>query len=296
MLLNAVFALAVAAGVSAHGFISGIQIGDETFDGPLPFSKNNAASPIHKISTTFPITSATDASMNCGQGSQAASEVAAVKAGQKITISWKSGQNKNWGHSLGPIMTYLAQVPAGQTADKFDTRNAKFFKIDEVGQTGGAGTGWVQASIKEGKTFDVTIPQGLPAGDYVMRHELIALHFATKKDGAQFYPGCVNLRVDGGAASPKAIAADTVEFPGGYVANDKSLFVPDLHSNSFVYTFPGPQLAKSFAGAASVPGNTTDSLVRTTATEPSAPTTKPKCKRAENERRRVRSRIMRHLV
>jgi hypothetical protein len=44
-------------------------------------------------------------------------------------------------------MTYLAQVPAGQTADKFNTRNAKFFKIDQTGQTGGAGTGWVQAGI-----------------------------------------------------------------------------------------------------------------------------------------------------
>ncbi|KAG9093362.1 hypothetical protein FRC07_011476, partial [Ceratobasidium sp. 392] len=73
--------------------------------------------------------------------------VAAAKPGDKVTISWKSGQNKNWGHSLGPIMAYLAQVPAGQTADKFDTKTAKFFKVDQTGQTGGAGSGWVQASI-----------------------------------------------------------------------------------------------------------------------------------------------------
>lgn len=299
MLFTTVFALAAVTSVSAHGYISSVKIGAKTYSGPFPFSNNNAASPIRKITTTFPITSATDADMNCGKGAVKAAQVATANPGDKVTLSWQSGQNKNWGHSLGPIMTYLAQVPAGQTADKFDTKSAKFFKIDQTGQTGGAGTGWVQASIKNGKSYTLTLPANLPAGDYIMRHELIALHFAQKKNGAQFYPGCIQLRVGGGSASPKAISAQTVSFPGGYTPNDKTLFVPDLFKNNFVYTFPGPALTKSIstasvASVSSTPGNST--------------TTEPKtCKSGKTKRaeiahvapdhgRVVRSRVMRHLV
>ncbi|KAG8735844.1 hypothetical protein FRC10_010092 [Ceratobasidium sp. 414] len=250
MLVNSVLALAAVASVSAHGFIESMTIGGKTFSGPFPFSNKNAASPVRKITTTFPITSATDANMNCGIGAAKASLVAAANPGDKVTISWKSQQNKNWGHTLGPIMTYLAQVPAGQTADKFDTKNAKFFKIAQTGQTGGPGSGWVQASIKDGRSYTLTLPAGLPAGDYIMRHELIALHFAQKKNGAQFYPACTQLRIGGGSASPKAISAQTVSFPGGYTPNDKSLFVPDLFKKDYVYPFPGPALFKSTGASA----------------------------------------------
>ncbi|KAG8796560.1 hypothetical protein FRC12_019067 [Ceratobasidium sp. 428] len=258
MLFSAVFALAALASVTAHGFVSEITIGGNKFSGPFPFDSKGAASPVRKISTTFPITSATDPNMNCGINSQKAALVAAAKPGDKVTISWKSQKNKNWGHQFGPIMTYLAQVPSGQTADKFDTKGAKFFKIAQTGQTGGAGTGWVQASIKNGKTYTLTLPSDLPSGDYIMRHELIALHFAEKKDGAQFYPSCIQMRVSGGSAA-KAISAQTVSFPGGYTPNDKSLFVPDLHKNTFTYTFPGPALFKSggSAASASVKSNST---------------------------------------
>ncbi|KAG9079965.1 a-factor receptor [Ceratobasidium sp. 370] len=289
MLFNSLLALAAVASVSAHGFIQSVTVGGKTFSGPFPFSNKNAASPVRKITTTFPITSATDPNMNCGIGAAKASLVAAANPGDKVTISWKSGQNKNWGHTLGPIMTYLAQVPAGQTADKFDTKNAKFFKIAQTGQTGGAGTGWVQASISEfsthldrameliidaedGRSYTLTLPTGLPAGDYIMRHELIALHFAQKKDGAQFYPACIQLRVGGGSASPKAISAQTVSFPGGYTPNDKSLFVPDLFKKSFVYTFPGPALFKS-TGAAAV-SNKSGNSGNSTTNEPES--SKPK--------------------
>lgn len=114
MLFTNVFALAAVASVSAHGFISctliiiqerasrspffsssAVQIGGKTYSGPFPFSNKNAPSPIRKITTTFPITSATDADMNCGKGAVKAAQVATAKPGDKVTLSWQSGQNKN---------------------------------------------------------------------------------------------------------------------------------------------------------------------------------------------------------
>ncbi|CUA71906.1 Endoglucanase-4 [Rhizoctonia solani] len=262
MLFRAAIAtLAAVAGVSAHGWIDRVTIGGRSYTGSYPFSNDNAPSPIRKTSTTYPVPSANDPNMNCGIGAKAASQVAAANSGDRVTISWKYEPGKNWVHTMGPIMTYLAQVPAGQTADKFNARNAKFFKIAQTGQKAGRGSEWVQLDIRNGQTYSVTLPNGLPAGDYIMRHELIALHYANKTDGAQFFPNCVQLRVGGGSNAPKAISAQTVSFPGGYTANDKSLLIPNIRTGNFVYTFPGPPLVTSLGGGSNKrtmsAGNTT---------------------------------------
>lgn len=39
-------------------------------------------------------------------------------------------------------------------------------------------------------TGSLTIPSDLKAGNYVLRHEIIALHSAGQEDGAQAYPQC----------------------------------------------------------------------------------------------------------
>ncbi|QRV93611.1 glycoside hydrolase family 61 protein [Ceratobasidium sp. AG-Ba] len=113
------------------------------------------------------------------------------------------------------------------------------------------------AGLKKGNTYSFNLPNNLPAGDYIVRHELIALHFAwNQKDGAQFYPTCMQIRVGGGSKSPQAVAgAQTVSFPGGYTPNDKSLYVPDIFKNNFVYTFPGPKIYKSNSARDEIPAS-----------------------------------------
>lgn len=82
---------------------------------------------------------------------------------------------------------------------------------------------------------DVTIPENTPAGDYLLRAEVIALHTAASEGGAQFYMTCFQLTIDGsGSASP-----DTVEFPGAYSASDAGILV-DIHSALETYVAPGP--------------------------------------------------------
>ncbi|KAF8597868.1 hypothetical protein BDV93DRAFT_512940 [Ceratobasidium sp. AG-I] len=78
-------------------------------------------------------------------------------------------------HNIGPTLTYIAkpQVLTGQTADNFDARQAGFFKIT----------------------------QELENGDYILRDEIITLQCGSKRGGAEFYPNCVQLRVEGGTGS-----------------------------------------------------------------------------------------------
>jgi len=44
-------------------------------------------------------------------------------------------------------------------------------------------------------TFQV--PYDLKAGEYVLRHEILALHGGWDTNGAQVYPQCINLGVTG---------------------------------------------------------------------------------------------------
>jgi cellulase len=50
------------------------------------------------------------------------------------------------------------------------------------------GTWVTDELIKNNFTSSTTIPRNLKAGNYVIRHEIIALHSAGNDNGAQFYP------------------------------------------------------------------------------------------------------------
>ncbi|KAJ7934379.1 glycoside hydrolase, partial [Mycena leptocephala] len=70
----------------------------------------------------------------------------------------------------------------------------------------------------------VTIPRSLKAGNYVLRHEVIALHMAQFLGGAEFFPHCVQLTVTGmGSGIPTG--NEVIKFPGAYRATDPGILV-----------------------------------------------------------------------
>jgi hypothetical protein len=83
-------------------------------------------------------------------------------------------------------------------------------------------------------TWTIQIPSNLKAGDYIVRHELIALHYATKELGPEFYISCLNVKVLGdGMAEPSK--EDTVRFPGAYKPDNPYLdFDIYHHENKYV--------------------------------------------------------------
>jgi Auxiliary Activity family 9 (formerly GH61) len=85
------------------------------------------------------------------------------------------------------------------------------------------------------------LPSDLKPGVYVLRSELIALHYASTQ-GPQVYPHCFNIFINGtGFATPNG-----VKFPGGYSPKE-----PALTTNMYdkagkplnweKYVIPGPQ-------------------------------------------------------
>lgn len=70
-------------------------------------------------------------------------------------------------------------------ATSLSVTGLKWFKIAEEGYSGGQ---WaVDKLIANDGRWDIQIPSCIPAGDYLLRHELIALHSAGTYPGAQFY-------------------------------------------------------------------------------------------------------------
>ena len=97
----------------------------------------------------------------------------------------------------------------------------------------------------------VTLPTEVAPGDYLVRHEIIALHLALTLGGAEFYPSCTQIRIGG---SQTGTPDQTVSFPGAYNDNDPGIYDPDVYSNQ-VYVFPGPPVS-NLASPADMTGQT----------------------------------------
>jgi hypothetical protein len=74
-------------------------------------------------------------------------------------------------------------------------------------------------------------------GNYVVRHEIIALHAASQANGAQNYPFCFNLAISGnGTAKPAGVLATSF-----YKATDPGvLYNLNITPPVPPYTIPGP--------------------------------------------------------
>jgi cellulase len=104
-----------------------------------------------------------------------------------------------------------------------------------------------------------------------MRVELLALHSASSPGGAQFYPGCAQIRVTGSGTNDGS--GSTVSFPGAYPANDPGIVVSiyDLMgqptNGGRSYSIPGPRPITCSGGGN--PNPNPDPTTLTTSTRPS---------------------------
>ncbi|KAI0665600.1 glycosyl hydrolase family 61-domain-containing protein [Trametes maxima] len=223
--------------VAAHGYLRSVAIDGKTYEGNVP---NHASgdSPIRLIDDIDPVKGADNPNMSCGQNAQKAALVVPANPGSSVAFAWASGNGGNWPHNTGPMMTYMASC-GDTTCDKFDASGAQWFKVDEAGKKSDGST-WVQQDVMNGQAYTMTLPNNIAPGDYLIRHEIIALQLAVSMGGAEFYPSCTQVRVGGnGNGVPNA----TVSFPGAYSDSDPGIFDPNVYNPGSSYTFPGPAIA-----------------------------------------------------
>ena len=84
--------------------------------------------------------------------------------------------------------------------------------------------------IETNNSWTSTIPRSTPNGNYLIRHDTIALHQANQP---QFYPECAQIRITGGGGGNPS---PTVRFPGAYNPNDPNINVNLYSSTGSSYT------------------------------------------------------------
>lgn len=114
--------------------------------------------------------------------------------------------------------------------------SAVWFKIDAIGRTGTTDVWGDSPLMTAGNQYTYTIPSCLAAGDYIVRHEIIALHSAYSYPGAQFYPSCHQIAVTGSGTSTGP--SSKVAIPGVYKSTDPGITYDAYKATE--YTIPGP--------------------------------------------------------
>ncbi|KAL8658769.1 MAG: hypothetical protein Q9226_000794 [Calogaya cf. arnoldii] len=266
-------ALASLSTVSAHGKVTGIVAGGAYHPG---YVIGYAYSPSHPPLAAWSVPDDKDTGfinpgnysnpdVICHKGATPGELYATVAAGSTVELQWSE-----WPESHhGPVIDYLANCNGECTS--VEKTALKFNKIAAGGMIEHKapyqpGTWASDKVIAANNSHTVTIPKNVAPGNYVLRHEMIALHSANKADGAQNYPQCINLKVTGSGSDKLASGTPGMEL---YKPDDAGIFV-NIYNTLTSYTIPGPKLYSGASPLSETPTTSTsaDSGSPTTTSSP----------------------------
>ncbi|KAG7085943.1 hypothetical protein E1B28_003471 [Marasmius oreades] len=231
----------IISSVQGHGYVQEITADGAKYTGWLPYNDPYTTPIPERIVRKFPDNgpvqdlSVIDIQCNgwAAQGSATtpAPLVAKITAGSQLTLNWTFWPEDH----KGPMLTYMARAPSDITK-WLPGSSAVWFKIDESGKDSDGV--WAASDKLDANNgiYKVTIPKNLKPGQYIIRHEVIALHFAAQYPGVQIYPSCIQVDVVG---SGNAFPTSFVSFPGAYTPTTPGM-VYDIYSNTGPYPIPGP--------------------------------------------------------
>ncbi|KAF1921516.1 glycosyl hydrolase family 61-domain-containing protein [Ampelomyces quisqualis] len=219
--------------VFAHWNYDRIIVNGKIIGEPYQYVRrtNNSNSPLQNVNST---------DMRCNSGASSGTvlntQTYTVAAGDTLGFAVKD----TFGHP-GPQQVYISKAP--ETAAAYDG-SGEWTKIYSLtyslnASEGGASDGILKWATHRARTFNFKLPTELPAGEYLLRAEGLALHAAHKPDKSQFYVACAQINVIGGGAR---VPGPTLKFPGGYQWNSTGVLIPQFWSLITNYTAPGPKL------------------------------------------------------
>ncbi|KAF2199913.1 glycoside hydrolase family 61 protein [Delitschia confertaspora ATCC 74209] len=187
---------------------------------------------------TNPIFETTNASLACNTPGAPAKAYIPIRAGSNLTAVYGP-----WVHTVGPMLVWLASC--GSDCRTVEPDKLQWFKIAEEGLLYGTVTEgeWFQRAFVRWdggmSLWSERIPEGLRAGKYLVRHEIISLHSENKP---QFYPECANLEVEGSGDSYPS-GEYMAKIPGVWSMDQPeiniNIYTPE-NMNRTTYKIPGP--------------------------------------------------------
>ncbi|KAI0537136.1 glycoside hydrolase family 61 protein [Xylaria digitata] len=178
----------------------------------------------HNTNMNSPVTdlSSNDLRCNVGGATSGSTSTLALNAGDQFTFSLDQAV-----YHQGPVSLYMSKAPS--TAAEYDG-SGDWFKIFDWGPKFSSG----QAQWTMTSTYTGTIPKCIPAGEYLLRIQSLAIH----NPGAtpQWYISCGQVKVSGGGSTTPS---PTAKIPGAFKATDPGYTV-NIYNNFKSYTVPGP--------------------------------------------------------
>ncbi|KAF2113310.1 cel1 protein precursor [Lophiotrema nucula] len=224
---------------TAHGGVDIYTVGTTAYQGWSPYNSASGQKSIQRQYSTYDpmlIKDLTTVNIRCNNaGVLGTGQLGSVAAGATIKTHWKQ-----WTHRPAAVMIYMAPCPSAG-CDSWDGTGKVWFKIAHTGLISGTqnnGT-WAGDQITDTLEWTVKVPATLAPGQYLIRHELLALHQA---NNPQFYPECAQFTLTGsGTASPPS--SYLVSFPGAYSGTDPGIAFnidSDAAKTATTYPIPGP--------------------------------------------------------
>jgi cellulase len=185
----------------------------------------------------------------CHVNASNAQGFAPLDAGDRVHFQWQG-----WPEShKGPALTALAWCGGDGTAAacaEADKTELEFFQIGAAGLMDPDGVPnenptasglWASDMlIANNNSWAIEIPADVAPGFYVLRHELIALHYANDEamGGTQHYPQCMTVEIRGeGTERPAGTRAMDM-----YSAEDPGLTYDIFREELTKYPVPGPKM------------------------------------------------------
>ena len=174
----------------------------------------------------------TDFRCNVGASSGVQTLTYTVKAGDSIGFS----VNETFGHP-GPQQAYMSRAPG--LASEYDG-SGDWFRVYSAGTVEErVDTPPLTWATHRACSFTFQLSEDIPAGEYLLRAEGIAVHAAHKLDQAQFYISCAQIKVESsGTGTPGPL----VKIPGMYTPTTPGVLIPDRYTYILNYTAPGPAM------------------------------------------------------
>ncbi|ETN43948.1 uncharacterized protein HMPREF1541_11079 [Cyphellophora europaea CBS 101466] len=171
-----------------------------------------------KFKNTIGKVTPNDADFRCNEGSftnAGKTKVYEVAPGDELSMILAYGARME---HPGPAQIYMSKAPGSVVQYEGE---GDWFKIKDETVCGSTADGLQDTDWctwgKDRLTF--TIPDGTPAGEYLVRAEHVGLHRA-HVDETEFYYACAQVKVSGsGNGTPSPL----VKFPGAYKATDPGI-------------------------------------------------------------------------
>jgi hypothetical protein len=207
----ALLALVAPLGAQAHFIFNRLIVDGKAIGGDYAYTRKNS----NGFQPSFAADIVNSNALRCNKGAVAGNTATyTVKAGQKV--GFKLFNNEKIEHP-GPGFIYVSKAPS--SVKTYDG-SGPWTKVVQYGlknpSNPGVDTAW-ESWQKD--RLEWTIPQSIPAGEYLVRVEHISIHEG-HVGKAQFYIECFQLNIQ---SSGTATLSPTVKFPGAYKTTEPGI-------------------------------------------------------------------------